>query len=89
MSQSGYYRYLRNLGKPDKNVVLSAAIYTIIDGPLFNNNYGVPCMQIHLVLIGQKIGIRELRQITLKIHERNRGPKCLTKTTTEIQEKTD
>ena len=47
-------------------------------------------MQIALVLRGQKVGIRKLRRIMLKmrlIHERKRRPKGLTKATTEIQEK--
>lgn len=90
VSESGYYRYLKNLGKPDKDAVLSAAIQTIIDESVFNDNYGVPCMQMALALRGQKFGISKLRRIMLKmglIHERKRRPKGLTKDTTEIQEK--
>ena len=41
VSESGYYRYLKNLGKPDKDAVLSAAIQTIIDESVFNDNYGI------------------------------------------------
>ncbi len=90
VSESGYYRYLKNLGKPDKDAVLSAAIQAIIDESVFNDNYGVPRMQMALVLRGQKVGMRRLRLIMLKIgliHERKRRPKGLTKATTEIQEK--
>ena len=90
VSESGYYRYLKNLGKPDKDAVLSAAIQTIIDESVFNDNYGVPRMQMALALRGQKVGMRKLRRIMLKmglIHERKRRPKGLTKATTEIQEK--
>ncbi|ASS38328.1 IS3 family transposase [Mogibacterium pumilum] len=90
VSESGYYRYLKNLGKPDKDAVLSAAIQTIIDESVFNDNYGVPRMQMVLALRGQKVGIRKLRRITLKmglIHEQKHRPKGLTKATTEIQEK--
>ena len=85
VSESGYYRYLKNLGKPDKDAVLSAAIQTIIDESVFNDNYGVPRMQMALALRGQKVGIRKLRRIMLKmglIHERKRRPKGLTKAKT-------
>ena len=90
VSESGYYRYLKNLGKPDKDVVLSASIQTIIDESVFNDNYGVPHMQMALALRGQKVGMRKLRRIILKmglIHERKCRPKGLVKATTEIQEK--
>ena len=90
VSESGYYRYLKNLVKPDKDAVLSAAIQTIINESVFNGNYGVLRMQMALVLRGQKVGIRKLRRIMLKmglIHEQKRRPKGLTKATTEIQEK--
>lgn len=30
VSESGYYRYLKNLGKPDKDAVPSAAIQTLL-----------------------------------------------------------
>ena len=44
VSESGYYKYLRNLGRPDKDAVLSAAIQKILDEFEFNDNYGVPRM---------------------------------------------
>lgn len=47
-------------------------------------------MQMALALRWQKVGMRKLIQIILKmglIHERKRRPKNLTKATTEIQEK--
>ncbi len=90
VSESGYYRYLKNLGKPDKDAVLSAAIQQIIDEAEFNDNYGVPRMQLALALRGHKAGIRKLKRIMLEmelIHERKRRPKGLTKATTENQEK--
>lgn len=90
VSESGYYRYLKDLGKPDKDVVLSAAIQQIIDESEFNDNYGVPRMQLALALRGHRVGTRKLKRIMLKmdlIHERKRRPKGLTKATTEIQEK--
>ncbi len=90
VSESGYYRYLKNLGKPDKDAILSAAVQKIIDESEFNDNYGVPRMQMALALNNHKVGIRRLRRIMLEmglIHERKRRPKGLTKATTEIQEK--
>lgn len=90
VSESGYYKYLRNLGRPDKDAVLSAAIQKILDESEFNDNYGVPRMQMALALNGHKVGTRRLKRIMLKmglIHERKRRPKGLTKATTEIQEK--
>ena len=90
VSESGYYKHLRNLGKPDKDAVLSAAIQKILDESEFNDNYGVPRMQIALALNGHKVGTRRLKRIMLKmglIHDRKRRPKGLTKATTEIQKK--
>ena len=90
VSESGYYMHLKNLGKPDKDAVLSAAIQSIIDESIFNGNYGVFRMKMVLALRAQKVGMRKLRRIMLKmglIHERKYRPKGLTKATTEIQEK--
>jgi transposase InsO family protein len=90
VSESGYYKYLKNLGKPDKYAVLSAAIQKILDESEFNDNYGVPRMQMALALRGHKVGTRKLKRIMREmglIHERKRRPKGLTKATTEIQEK--
>ena len=90
VSESGYYRYCKNLGKPDRDAVLTASIQKIIDESEFNDKYNIPRMQLALTLRGHKVGIRKLRRIMLKmglIHERKRKPKCLTKSTTEIQEK--
>ena len=90
VSESGYYRYLKNLGKPDKDAVLSAAITDILAESEFNDNYGVPRMQMALALKGHKAGLRKLKRIMTEmglIHERKRRPKGLTKATTEAQEK--
>ena len=90
VSESGYYRYLKNLGKPDKDAVLSAAIMDVIAESEFNDNYGVPRMQLALFHRGYEVGTRRLKRIMLKlglIHESKRRPKGLTKATTEIQEK--
>ena len=89
VSETGYYKYIKNLDKPDKDTVLSAAIMEIIGEVSFNDNYGVPRMKIALFNKGLKVGTRRLtrlmRELNL-IHERKRRPKGLTKATTEVQE---
>ena len=90
VSEAGYYKYIKNLDKPDKAAVLSAAIMEIIGESSFNDNYGVPRMKIALFNKGLKVGTRRLtmlmRELNL-IHERKRRPKGITKATTEVQEK--
>ena len=89
VSESGYYRYLKSINRPGKDEVLSAAIQRIIDESEFNDNYGVPRMQMALSLRGINVGIRKLKRIMLDmglIHEPKRRPKGLTKATTEVQE---
>ena len=89
VGEAGYYKYIKNLDKPDKDTVLSAAIMEIIGEVSFNDNYGVPRMKIALFNKGLKVGTRRLtrlmRELNL-IHERKRRPKGLTKATTEVQE---
>ena len=46
VSEAGYYKYKRNLGKPGKDETLSAAIKSIIDESEYNDNLGVPRMQL-------------------------------------------
>ena len=58
-------RRIQELGKTDKDAVLSASIQTIIDESVVNGNYGVLRMQIALALRGQKVGMRKLRRIML------------------------
>ena len=48
VSESGYYKYVKNLGRPDRDAVLSAAIMEILDESSFNDNYGVPRMKLAL-----------------------------------------
>ena len=90
VSESGYYKFEKNLGKPDKDALLSAEIKKILDESVFNDNYGVPRMKIALFNKGISVGTRKLTRLMRElglIHEHKRRPKCLTKATTEIQEK--
>lgn len=63
VSVSGYYKYRRNLGKPNKDTILSAAIQSILDESPYNDNYGVPRMQLALLWRGIKAGIRRIARI--------------------------
>ena len=90
VSETGYYRFKRNLGRPGKDAVLSAVIQDVLDEHPFNDNYGVDRMQIALMHRGYTVGKRRISRIMKEngwLHERKRRPHGLTKATTEIQEK--
>lgn len=90
VSETGYYRFKRNLGRPGKDVVLSAVIQDVLDEHPFNDNYGVDRMQIALMHRGYTVGKRRISRIMKEngwLHERKRRSKGLTRATTEIQEK--
>ena len=90
VSETGYYRFVRNLGKPGKDAVLSAAMKRILDESPFNDNYGVDRMRIALSSLSIYAGRRRIARIMREngwLHERRRRPKGLTKATAEIQEK--
>lgn len=89
VSESGYYKYKKNRSKPGKDAFLSAEIQKVLDKSPFNDNYGVPRMKTALANKGIRVGTRRLTKLMRElglIHERNRRPKGLTKTTTEAQE---
>ena len=44
VSETGYYRFKRNLGNPSKDAVLSAVMQEILDEYIYNDNYGVDRM---------------------------------------------
>lgn len=90
VSETGYYRFKRNLGRPSKDAVLSAVMQDVLDEHPFNDNYGVDRMQIALMHRGYTAGKRRISRIMKEngwLHERKRRPKGLTRATTEIQEK--
>lgn len=89
VSVSGYYKYRKTIGKPGKDVTLSAAIKEILEESPFNDNYGVPRIQLALLQRGIKAGIRRITRIMREhgwLHKPHRKPKGLTHATTEIQE---
>lgn len=90
VSETGYYSFARNLGKPGKDAILSAVMQEVLDESPFNDNYGVNRMQIALANRGIHAGKRRITRIMREhgwLHDRRRKPKGLTKATTEIQEK--
>ena len=48
ISESGYYRWLKNKDKPTKQELLLVEIKNVLDEHEDNDNYGVPRMQIAL-----------------------------------------
>lgn len=90
VGESGYYKFKRNLEKPGKDAILLTSIKEILDESPYNDNYGIPRMQIALKQRGIKAGIRRITRIMREngwIHRPHRRPKGLTHATTEIQEK--
>ena len=89
VSVSGYYKYRKTIGKPGKHVTLSATIKGIPEESPFNDNYGVPRIQLALLQRAIKAGIRRSTRIMREhgwLHKPHRKPKGLTHATTEIQE---
>lgn len=92
----GYRSLKPNCVKPSEPIrysrmssVFSAALQTIFDESVFDDNHEVSHMQMALALIGQKVVMRKLRRIILKmglIYERKRRSKGMSKATTGIQE---
>ncbi len=90
VSESGYYRYLKNRNRPDRDEVLSAAMRDVLNESEYNDNYGAPRMQMALKQRGMTSGIRRITRIMRDngwLHKLHRKPQGLTRVTTEIQEK--
>ena len=82
VSESGYYRYLVNKDKPSKDEVLSVAINELMEDNPFNDNYGVPRVQMALEQRGIKGGKRRITRIMREngwLHTKRRRPHGLTK----------
>lgn len=89
VSESGYYRWLRNREKPSKRHLLSIEIMKILAEHTDNDNYGVERMQIALcqkdIAVSRRTVYRAMKELEL-IHKK-RVPHGITKATTEIQER--
>lgn len=89
ISESGYYRWLKNRHKPTKQQLLLVEIKKILDAHPDNDNYGFRRMHTALKQNGINTSERTVyraMKVGGYIH-RQRKPHGLTKATTEIQEK--
>jgi len=88
VSESGYYRWLKNRSKATKRQLLSEQIKEILNEHPDNSNYGINRIQIALLQRGIQVSRRTVYR-TMKeaglLHKR-RIPHGTTKATTEIQE---
>ncbi len=88
ISESGYYRWLKNRKKPKARELLSVAIQAVLDEYPDNDNYGVDRMRTALkstgVVVSKRTVYRAMSEMGL-LHKK-RTPHGTTKATTEIQE---
>ena len=88
ISESGYYRWLKNRKKPKARELLSVAIQAVLDEYPDNDNYGVDRMRTALkstgVVVSKSTVYRAMSEMGL-LHKK-RTPHGTTKATTEIQE---
>ena len=88
ISESGYYRWLKNRNKPSARKLLSVKIQEILDAHPDNSNYGIERMQTALDQKGIHVSRRTIyRAMTeMGIVHKKRTPRGITKATTEIQD---
>ena len=82
VSESGYYRRVKNKDKLTRDEFLSVEMKRILDEHPYNDNYGVQRMRLALAQRGVHAGIRRLTRLMREhgwLHERKRRPKGLTK----------
>jgi len=88
ISESGYYRWLKNREKPTPRQLLSVQIQAILDVAKENDNYGVVRMRIALrqdgIIVSHSTVYRTMKEMGL-LHKQ-RIPHGNTAATTEIQE---
>ena len=89
ISESGYYRWLKNRAKPTARELLSVEIRKIAEEYPDNDNYGVNRMKAALeqngIQVSKRTVYRAMSEMGL-IHRR-RTPRGITKASTEIQER--
>lgn len=86
VSEAGFYRYLKNIGKPHRDELLSVAMQEILDESPYNDNYGASRMQLALEQRRIKAGLRKITRIMRQngwLHTPKRRPKSLTKSDPE------
>ena len=89
ISESGYYRWLKNKDKPSKRQLLPVKIKKIIDKHPDNDNYSVLRMRIaseqNGITVSKRTVSRAMSEMGL-LYKRRKSH-GITKATTEIQEK--
>ena len=89
ISESGYYRWLKNKDKPTARQLLSVKIREILDEHPDNSNYGIDRMETALERKGVRVSRRTIYRTMSEmgiLHHR-RTPRGITKATTEIQDR--
>ena len=89
ISESGYYRWLKNRNKPTARALLSVRIKAILNQHPDNDNYGVNRMKTALEHGGIKVSKRTVYRAMseMKLLHNRRTPHGTTKATTEIQDR--
>ena len=89
ISESGYYRWLKNRNKPTARQLLSVKIKEILDEHPDNDNYGIDRMVTALEQRGIQVSRRTVYRTMseMGILHRRRIPRGTTKATTEIQDR--
>ena len=89
ISESGYYRWLKNRSKPTKQQLLLVEISNVLSAHEDNDNYGVRRMHTALLHRGVQVSIRTVyraMEMAGLLHKR-RVPHGITKADTEVQER--
>ena len=89
VSESGYYRWLKNRSKPTARELLSVEIQAILEEHPDNDNYGVRRINMALEQKGIRVSLRTVYRTMseMGILHRRRTPRGTTKATTEIQDR--
>ena len=89
ISESGYYRWLKNRDKPTARELLSVEIKAILDEHPDNDNYGLDRIMTALEQNGIRVSRRTVYRTMseMGILHRRRSPRGITKATTEIQDR--
>lgn len=89
ISESGYYRWLKNRNKPTARQLLSVEIQKILNEHPDNDNYGIKRMNTALEQKGIHVSLRTVYRAMseMGILHRRRTPHGITKVTTEIQDR--
>ena len=89
VSESGYYRWLKNRSKPTARELLSVEIQAILNEHPDNDNYGVRRINMALeqkgICVSRRTVYRTMSE--MGILHRKRTPRGTTKATTEIQDR--